>query len=337
MKNSLLAFLFTRIKGSQEDIATLSLNYILGQSDVLCSTFTKIISKQLHLDYTPLSYSTQVVGKQQERPDIVGSSKEKEEIIIEAKFFAALTENQPGTYIERLNGRGGLIFICPESRRSSLWEKIKPADSKDLGEYCADVNGTHLAIISWTDIFDGLQLCADDYAPETKENLHQLIGFCKEMEDSGFIPFKEEDFGPDIAKSIDRYYRLVDETTNKILQRKDVSTTKYRLKATPQWFGYTQYVRIEEIGIGVYFHRDIWKKSALESPFCISFFTDKENADKYINSLESKYVTRDNYSIPYIVIEPPVGLTLDEAAEYMTEKIVKHVIAVKRLRGKVDE
>lgn len=331
MKNSLLAFLFPRIKGSQEDIATISLYYILGQSDVLRSAFTKMISRILHLDYKPLSYSTQVVGKQKERPDIVGLNNEKEEIIIEAKFFAALTENQPGTYIERLNGDGGLIFICPVSRRSSLWEKIKPEDSRQLGEYCVDVNGTHLAIVSWTEVFQELQSCADDYAPETIENLHQLIGFCKEMEDSEFIPFKEEDFGPDIARSIDRYYRLVDETTNKILQRKDVSATKNKLHATPQWFGYTQYINIEGLIIGVYFHRDIWKKSSLSSPFCISFFSDKEYAERYINSLESKYIARDNYNIPYIVIEPPVGLTLDEAAEYMTEKVIKYVKAVKML------
>lgn len=55
---------------------------------------------------------------------------------------------------------------------------------------------------------------------------------------------------------------------------------------------------------------------------------------KHIQELtddHTKYIARDNYTIPYIVIEPPVGLTLDEAAEYMTEKVIKYVKAVKML------
>ena len=40
MAYSLLAHLYPRIKGSQEDVATFSLGYILEQSDALNKTFT---------------------------------------------------------------------------------------------------------------------------------------------------------------------------------------------------------------------------------------------------------------------------------------------------------
>ena len=121
MAGSLLAYLYPRIRGSQEDVATLSLSYLLTQSDILCSAFTKALSMHLHLSPdTSIHYNTQVIGQQRERPDIVGVDENGvERIICEAKFFAALTENQPNGYLRRLAGieNSGLIFLCPDSRR----------------------------------------------------------------------------------------------------------------------------------------------------------------------------------------------------------------------------
>ena len=300
MANSLLAFLYLRIKGSQEDVATYSLNYILGKSEVLRSEFTRLISQRLHLDYQPLIYSAQVIGSQKERPDIVGVKDEQEEIIIEAKFFAALTENQPGTYLDRLQGRGGLIFICPESRLNGLWAHLQELEktSEPLGEYCVNRNGTHMAIISWKTVFEALQLCSENNAIDTKEDLHQLIGFCKEIESNDFIPFKAEDLGADMAKSMDRYYIL------------------------------------DGIGLGLYFHRGIWKKSTPPSPFCLGFFTDEALVKNYLCSLESRMVERDNNGFSYIVLTPPIALTREESAQYLADQIVYHVRKINEKRGK---
>lgn len=336
MANSLLAFLFPRIKGSQEDVATYSLNYILGQSEVLRSSFTKLLSKALHLGDEPLVYSAQVVGEQKERPDIVGVIDGLERIIIEAKFFAALTENQPNTYLTRLNGQGGLIFICPKSRQIGLWNHLLDLVSYlPIDEYCVDVNGTHMAILSWDNVFSALQTSADNNAPETKEDLHQLMGFCKEMEDSSFVPFKKEDFGADIAKSIDRYYLLVDTVADQLLNRNDISATKRGLRATPQWSGLSQYIKVDGIGIGVSFHRGIWKKSSPPSPFGLGFFTDETLVNSYIASLGSREVERDSNGAPFILLKPPIGLTLDESACYLADQIVHHVKRINDLRLKL--
>lgn len=336
MANSLLAFLYPRIKGSQEDVATYSLNYILGKSEVLRSEFTRLISQRLHLDYQPLIYSAQVIGSQKERPDIVGVKDEQEEIIIEAKFFAALTENQPGTYLDRLQGRGGLIFICPESRLNGLWAHLQELEktSEPLGEYCVNRNGTHMAIISWKTVFEALQLCSENNAIDTKEDLHQLIGFCKEIESNDFIPFKAEDLGADMAKSMDRYYILVDAVIDQLLIRKDIIAHTKRLRATPQWMGYTRYINVDGIGLGLYFHRGIWKKSTPPSPFCLGFFTDEALVKNYLCSLESRMVERDNNGFSYIVLTPPIALTREESAQYLADQIVYHVRKINEKRGK---
>ncbi len=75
MSYSLLAHLYPHIRGSQEDIATYSLQYLLYQSKDLNKAFTKRISDILHIDVSEvLQYVCQVTGKseEKERPDMAG-------------------------------------------------------------------------------------------------------------------------------------------------------------------------------------------------------------------------------------------------------------------------
>ena len=50
MAESLLAHLYSRIKGSQEDVATLSLQYIVSSSEKLNAAFNRLISDTLKTD-----------------------------------------------------------------------------------------------------------------------------------------------------------------------------------------------------------------------------------------------------------------------------------------------
>lgn len=128
MAYSLLAHLYPYIKGSQEDIATYSLQYLLSNSETLNCSFTKLIATKMEIELEDmLQYSCQVTGKseEKERPDMVGvSSYGVESILCEMKFYATLTSNQPGTYLERLrkNNGKGLMFVCPMAR--NLWIDI---------------------------------------------------------------------------------------------------------------------------------------------------------------------------------------------------------------------
>ncbi len=337
MADSLLASLLPRIKGSQEDVATISLVFILERFEVLRSAFTRMLCNELQIDYETLSYTAQVTGTHRERPDIVGAKNGQEKIIIEAKFFASLTDNQPDTYLSRLEGQGGLIFLCPESRKTGLWQQLTDDKGfKILDSYCVDVNGTHMSIISWKAVFDMLKECADNHAPEAKADLHQLTGFCNEIESSSFKPFKAEDFGADIARSIDRYYLIVDETKNNLLHRKDISANKDGLHAQGQQYGHTQYITVEGVGLGIHFHRGIWKKCFPSSPFCINFFKGAPFTVQYINSLGSLRVGSDD-KYTYIALDPPVEMTKEESAKYLADQIVDHVRHINELRAKAND
>ena len=339
MAGSLLAYLFPRIRGSQEDVATLSLSYLLKQSDILRAAFTKTLSLHLHLfPDTSIHYDTQVTGQQKERPDIVGTDiTGTERIICEAKFFAALTENQPNGYLKRLDHveNSGLIFLCPQSRLVGLWKQVVslvPGDVEYLDDYCVKTTSTHVSVISWTEVLDTLLLAADRSAPETKDDLLQLIGFCKEMENTSFVPFKAEDLGADIAKSVDRYYMVVDSTTELLLHQKKYEASKKGLRATPLWEGHVQYIRVDDLCLGIYFNRELWKKdSSVYTPFWLSIgdssWKQSEFVIAYLNTLPARQTERSHDGHLLIAMDTPVGCTLEETANALASQVLKHVEA----------
>lgn len=337
MAGSLLAYLYPHIRGSQEDVATLSLSYLLAQSDILCSAFTKVLS--MHLRFSPdttIHYDTQVVGQQRERPDIVGVDENgMERIICEAKFFAALTENQPNGYLSRLAGieNSGLIFLCPESRRVGLWKQVNsliPGEAKLIDDMCVKTGTTHVSIISWTEVLNTLLLTVDRSAPEMKDDLLQLIGFCKEMENTSFVPFKNEDFGADIAKGIDRYYMVIDSTTELLLHQVKYTASKKGLRATPIWNGHVQYIKVNGLCLGIFFYRELWKKdSSVYTPFwlmlCNDSWKQNEPVVAYLNSLPVQQTERNHDGNMFIALEAPVGCTLEETADALAKEILRHV------------
>lgn len=104
MAYSLLAHLYSRIRGSQEDVATIALQYLVSKSAELNKAFTKLLASRLDISLEEkLQYICQSVGDDNERPDMAGvDSNQCECILCEMKFYAGLTPNQPLGYLERL-------------------------------------------------------------------------------------------------------------------------------------------------------------------------------------------------------------------------------------------
>ena len=128
--DSLLAHLYSRIKGAPEDIATESLCYILNNSLSARKKFIEYLYDNNKLS-EDLFFETQIVGENNERPDLIGMDTKRDEVlIVEAKFWAYLTDNQPVEYLKRLQGsnyKGPKVktFICPDQRISSLKSELK--------------------------------------------------------------------------------------------------------------------------------------------------------------------------------------------------------------------
>ena len=123
---SLLGQFYNRIRGSQEDIASESLVYILKQSLESRKVVNQIVKANTNLMFSDLAYQTQNVGESLERPDISGKDETgKEVLLIEAKFWASLTRNQPNGYLKRLKENTVLMFLVPTLRTRTVFEEVK--------------------------------------------------------------------------------------------------------------------------------------------------------------------------------------------------------------------
>lgn len=340
MASSLLAHLYSRIKGSQEDVATLSLQYIISQSPKLNHEFTRLLGLALHGDVkTELNYVCQAVGDNLERPDIAGIDPNgMEQILCEAKFYAGLTENQPNGYLDRLQKEGafGLVFICPAARKVTLWSKIldlckeRKIDLIDI--FCVAVDGVRMAIVTWGDIVESLRHVANSEAPDILPDIHQLDGFCKMMDREAFIPFSTEDFGPENAIREERHYQVLDAVFASLIADKSLHPSAKGLKATAYRNGYVRYIRVKDYALSINYDRRIWRSDgSAETPFWVEL----KNAEwrqpaefmRAFNRFPETWKESLNDGIA-LALFAPANAALDEIAEDLKRQILAYIKAI---------
>ena len=349
MAYSLLAHLFPRIKGSQEDVATYSLSYILEQSIILNEAYTKLISSKLHvlLEKT-LSYNCQDADSEFGRPDIAGYDAGTLKVLCEAKFYAGLTDNQPVSYLKRLLGTdsSGVIFICPKDRVISLWNKVvELAESADLhgnkiDDFCMDYSGTRMSILSWNEILAELLRVATECNPEMIGDLRQLEGFCSKVESEAFIPFNDDDFSIQAARNIDRYYEVVDQVHSVLKTHKELSPRTKGLRNSPRWQGYSTYLVMDGKGVSIDYIRKIWKApTSVITPFWCQIRDIEDGKWKLTDRMKHFLSTIGNrkielfYGDPYMALIPKPYQTLEELGEDLANQILDYLRSYNDFKG----
>lgn len=349
MSYSLLAHLFPRIKGSQEDVATYSLCYILDQSVILNEAFTKLISLKLQIPLEKtLSYNCQDADSDSGRPDIAGYDAGTLRILCEAKFYAGLTANQPVSYLERLQGteNSGLIFICPKDREISLWDKVVELSEASglsgiqIDDTCIDYSGTRMSIISWSEINAELLRVATARHPEMIGDLRQLEGFCSKVESEAFIPFNDDDFSIQAARNIDRYYEVVDQVYSILKTHKELSPSTKGLRNSPRWQGYSTYLVLDGKGVSVDYIRKLWKEpTSVNTPFWCQIREIEDGKWVLTNRMSRFLSTIDSRKVelfhgdPYMALIPKPYLSLEELAEDLSDQILNYLQSFNQFGG----
>lgn len=339
MAHSLLAHLYPHIRGSQEDIATYALQYLLVQSKDLNRAFTKKICTLLHIDTDEfLQYICQSTGKseEKERPDMVGlDGNGNETILCEMKFYATLTVNQPNKYIDRLiqNKGKGLIFICPSARLTSLWAKLKELceerNVEEIDDYCLKVDGVNFAIVTWIEIIELLKQVATSVANDFSADITQLEGYCEQLDSEAFLPFSAKDLSAEMANKGERYYQIVDEVIELFCADKKYLTSKKGLKATAYRKGYTRGLYIDELTFTLNYDRDMWKNPEnIETPFWIAIRDKDWDQDKKMIKKHEAFAENKKqifWGMIFLALEPLQNSTFSEVCEDMKHQIEKYI------------
>ncbi len=109
MNNSLLAHIAGRFNSSEyENVANSSLCYLLESYEPARIALQKLLDMNIALSHFETENATEKHG----RPDITGYDQSgKKQVIIEGKFGAKLTENQPVNYLKELPAGAKCCFL----------------------------------------------------------------------------------------------------------------------------------------------------------------------------------------------------------------------------------
>jgi hypothetical protein len=246
---SILAFIVPRLVVQAENAASDCLAYLLSHYPEAGEAFTRLLSPLGVPLPSDLEYSTQVPwDRGAVRPDIVGKSDGTALVIVEAKFDAPLTKNQPAGYVRCLpHERGGvLLFLVPEQRRVDMWPTLVQRAGKhnrltDLGEVppgmlAARLNVNHaFCIMSWESLMHEMRAVLK--AGENQRaipDLDQLSALCGRLL-SGELTGSSSAFVQESDR--DKQMRAVaDAITRRLVSEGHAVTKGYRATPGPGYY-----------------------------------------------------------------------------------------------------
>ena len=228
-------------------MATEALAYILSQHPDASGAFTAVAREYEPTLPERLIFRTQARGEDGAIPDLIGADANGEPLLVEAKFWAGLTPNQPVTYLRRLPvGPGLLLFIAPETRREPLWsELVRLSTVAGLevgpdrsGETVRTVAGHTLALTSWKHVLvavrAALELAGDH---DGLSDLRQLEGLTELQDREAFLPIEPGEFTSSTARRLLQLGPLITDTVDAAVQTGLASVTGLRPSAGWEYFG----------------------------------------------------------------------------------------------------
>lgn len=279
---TLLAHLSPRFTERAEDIAVEALGYILSRSKSARDALEDVL-RNGGAEVGPIGRVTTQVSEEGTRPDIVcydGSGAER--VLVEAKFWAGLTDNQPVAYLKRLpdDRPSALLVIAPAARFESLWpelqRRIVTDDTITLGELASEAGQlsatagerSRLLMTSWTALLDRMASRATDTGDMFAENdIRQLRGLAERADQETLPPLREEQLGPEFPRLVLHLNQLVDDAVDR--GRNDGWIGTKGLNVTPRPWGYGRYMQLA--GIGTWFGVDFGRWGRLrDTPLWVS-------------------------------------------------------------------
>lgn len=282
MSQSLFAHLALTFGSHPENLATEALGFILQKSVPARAGLAEALRACGAPIESELTYATQATGADDARPDLVGrAANGTEPLLVEVKFWAGLTENQPVAYLGRLAPGGTLLVVAPAARLALLWGELRRrcVESKsafterraDLtGAFAATVGERQLVLLSWRSLLAGLHRNVDAAGDrKTAEDIAQLDGLCDRMDSSAFLPVSSDELTTSTYRRVIEFGAVVDDVAGKLVDRGVASAKGLRATGGNGYYG--RYLMFR--GVAVFLICDVrkWMKFA-PTPLWLSVY-----------------------------------------------------------------
>jgi hypothetical protein len=250
----LLGFLAQRFSISEENVASESLTWILRRSEAARIAMTSLVN-QTGIDVPAgLTFVGQVGNPETGRPDVVGIDEEqRERLLIEVKFAAQLTENQPRGYLKRfdLGSPGVLLVVAPTVRLSSLWAELlrampetaerapSPSMAAPDGLQFEQVGRNALALVSWRSLVTAIRdALVGGGESALDRDAEQLLALTEVMDSNAYLPLQPGDLSQRVGRQVDQLGTLIDEVRQAARGRAVLSTAGTGFSRGKIYYGY---------------------------------------------------------------------------------------------------
>ena len=200
-------------------------------------------------------------------------------MLVEAKFWAGLTDNQPNAYLDRLPNDGraaALLIVAPEARLETLWAELcrlagcQPTEATGNPRSAAIAGNKRLILLSWRVLLDSLSTqAAIQGDPLIEADIAQLRALCQRQDEDAFLPLRVDELAPAFPRRLLQLNRLIDDATELAKQARIANTE--RLARAAQTYGYGRYLKLgqadSDVWAGAWFgiHQELWA-SRRETP-----------------------------------------------------------------------
>ena len=311
MKESLLSHIASKFISEYENVANSSISYLLNKYP----SAREALKKALNINDIPIYYTTELSTKDNGRPDITGRDMSgNKTVIIEGKFWANLTDNQPMNYLKELKNNGKLLFLVPSKRIESLKIDIKNR---------INGNDNRIVIYSWNSFLSLVETENNKVNDnQLSSDLTQLKELCQKMDKEGMPPLSMSDLDPMRGRLFYQFTDLIDEC-NFIIRQWDKGDFK-GLKTVGSKNGYGFYFKAFEFGCKLEFSSYDWFSKDSNTPIWL-YIQDKnwrksEKIYHFLNNFDSENSYNDkDYSAYGIVLK--TGMDKSEIISYITGKV----------------
>ena len=305
---SILAHIAGGFISEYENVANSSIAYLLNEYPVSHNALKSV----LDLDEVPTYYEAERATDSNGRPDVTGFNMNLEAaVIIEGKFWANLTDNQPGNYLNELTDNGKILFLAPETRLGSLLLEIeKRLNRKD----------DRVVVCSWLQFLDLIEKENNrSHDHRLASDLMQIRELCQQMDAVGMPPLSESDLDPMNGRVASQFVDVVHECNSIIRewQHSDFS----RLKTISTIYGSGFAFRAYNFGCFLSFDSYKWFTRATQTPIWLSVKEIPDNGywkeSLKINHALNNYDTENSYDGEY-------GISLKTGWD--KHQVVKHIV-----------
>ena len=269
---TVLSHLAGRFTIQTENLASEALAFILKRSSAARRGLSALSNQCCFSIEEELSFETQLSNDDGSRPDIIGKTASGEvRLLLEAKFWAGLTESQPVGYLASFPSSGGnlLLFVAPERRLHTLWAElirrvlasgteVQPS-LKQVDSYVMRVNSNYLSLVSWSFLLATLIRFVDQSGDaKTVADLSQLVGLCDQMDANAFLPLTSEELTSTLGQRVLQFCDLANVLTERLVIEQHGNTQGLRTSGSNG--SYSRYLWLKGYGTILQFSPHNWAK-----------------------------------------------------------------------------